>query len=156
MENSPYKSVLDCMARTYRAEGLRAFYRSFVTQLAMNVPFQSVHFAVYEFCQRLTNPDGSYRPPAHVVSGAAAGAVAAAVTTPLDVCKTLLNTQEGTKTKGLAQAVNIVYRLGGVAGFFKGVQARIMYTMPSTAICWLVRKWLSGTLRKRKRFCDCQ
>lgn len=136
MANSPYKSVLDCMIKTYRAEGFRAFYRSYITQLTMNIPFQSIHFAVYEFCQKLTNKDGAYNPPAHVISGAAAGATAAALTTPLDVCKTLLNTQEGTKTSGLMQAMNIVYRLGGVGGFFRGVQARIMYTMPSTAICW--------------------
>lgn len=102
----------------------------------MNIPFQSIHFAVYEFCQKITNKDGAYNPSAHVISGAAAGATAAALTTPLDVCKTLLNTQEGAKTSGLSQAINIVYRLGGIGGFFRGVQARIMYTMPSTAICW--------------------
>lgn len=136
MANSPYKSVLDCMVKTYGQEGFRAFYRSYITQLTMNIPFQSIHFAVYEFCQKLTNKEGTYNPPAHMFSGAAAGATAAALTTPLDVCKTLLNTQEGTKTSGLLQAINIVYRLGGVGGFFRGVQARIMYTMPSTAICW--------------------
>lgn len=136
MANSPYKSVIDCMIKTYKQEGIRAFYRSYTTQLTMNIPFQSIHFAVYEFAQKLTNKDGAYNPPAHVISGAAAGATAAALTTPLDVCKTLLNTQEGTKTSGLMQAINIVYRLGGIGGFFRGVQARIMYTMPSTAICW--------------------
>lgn len=61
----------------------------------MNVPFQSLHFVSYEFCQNITNPDRSYNPSAHMVSGAIAGGVAAALTTPLDVCKTLLNTQEG-------------------------------------------------------------
>lgn len=29
-----------------------------------------------------------------------------------------------------------MYRLGGLAGFFRGVQARVMHQMPSTAICW--------------------
>lgn len=29
-----------------------------------------------------------------------------------------------------------VYRLGGLSGFFRGVQARVMHQMPSTAICW--------------------
>lgn len=118
----------------------------------MNIPFQSIHFAVYEFCQKLTNKEGAYNPPAHVISGAAAGATAAALTTPLDVCKTLLNTQEGTRTSGLLQAINIVYRLGGIGGFFRGVQARIMYTMPSTAICWSTYeffKYLLGATEMR-------
>lgn len=34
------------------------------------------------------------------------------------------------------QAIKTVYRLGGLGGYFRGVQARIMYQMPSTAICW--------------------
>lgn len=95
MYKSPYKSLLDCIASIYRTEGIRAFYRSYTTQLAMNVPFQSLHFVTYEFCQNVTNADRAYNPTAHMVSGAVAGGIAAALTTPLDVCKTLLNTQEG-------------------------------------------------------------
>lgn len=51
MYNSPYKSVLQCIRSVYQAEGLRAFYRSYTTQLFMNVPFQSIHFMTYEFVQ---------------------------------------------------------------------------------------------------------
>lgn len=40
MYNSPYKSILDCIVRVYRTEGPTAFYRSYTTQLAMNLPFQ--------------------------------------------------------------------------------------------------------------------
>lgn len=30
----------------------------------------------------------------------------------------------------------MVYRLGGPLGFFRGLQARVLYQMPSAAICW--------------------
>lgn len=70
------------------------------------------------------------------VSGAIAGAVAAAATTPLDVCKTLLNTQQNAKTRGLLEAIVTVYRLGGPRAYFRGMQARVLYQMPATAICW--------------------
>lgn len=40
------------------------------------------------------NKERKYNPAVHVLAGGAAGAVASAVTTPLDVVKTLLNTQE--------------------------------------------------------------
>lgn len=93
------------MVKTYQTEGLRAFYRSYTTQMTMNIPFQSVHFVMYELVQRHMNRDGTYNPPAHMVSGALAGAVAAAVTTPLDVCKTLLNTQQATHATGLIQVI---------------------------------------------------
>jgi len=127
MYNSPYKSCWDCVRKTYQAEGYRAFYRSYTTQLSMNIPFQSIHFMVYEGMQTLTNNDRHYNPKAHMVSGAMAGAVAAAITTPLDVCKTLLNTQERatlnslgrSQISGLAIAFRTVYQLGGPRGYFQ-------------------------------------
>ena len=90
---SPYKSSFTCAKTVYASEGLGAFYRSYGTMLTMNIPFQATHFIVYEKMQDLTNPKGEYNPPAHLVSGALAGALAATITMPLDVCKTLLNTQ---------------------------------------------------------------
>lgn len=136
MYGSPYKSAINCMIHVYQKEGIRAFYRSYTTQLTMNIPFQSIHFMVYEYGQTLTNAEGTYNPPAHMISGAAAGAIAAAITTPLDVCKTLLNTQQVGFTRGMLEAVKTVYRLGGPTGYFRGLQARVMYQMPATAICW--------------------
>lgn len=43
-----------------------------------------------------------------MTAGAAAGASAAAITTPLDVIKTLLNTQETGLTKGMIEATRKV------------------------------------------------
>lgn len=103
MSDSPYKSVMHCMIQTYKTEGLRAFYRSYTTQMMMNIPFQSTHFVMYELAQKITNKERKYNPVAHMFSGAMAGAVAAAFTTPLDVCKTLLNTQQGSRPSGLIQ-----------------------------------------------------
>ena len=47
----------------------------------------------YSLCQKQLNPEGRHNPNVHFVAGAVAGGVACAVTMPLDVCKTLLNTQ---------------------------------------------------------------
>ncbi|XP_072177494.1 mitoferrin-2-like isoform X2 [Diadema setosum] len=144
MYNSPYKTVTDCVRTIWRAEGATAFYRSYTTQLTMNIPFQTVHFVTYELGQDLLNSDRKYNPKSHMLSGAAAGAIAAAVTTPLDVCKTLLNTQEHSVTRenrsinGMLHACRTIYDLGGVRGYFKGVQARVVFQMPATALSWSV------------------
>lgn len=88
-----------------------------------------------------------------MVAGGAAGAAASALTTPLDVCKTLLNTQEdgAGKTKGLIQAAKKIYRTAGIMGFFKGMQARVLYQMPATAICWSTYEFFKYILTEGTR-----
>ncbi|KAM9285218.1 mitoferrin-2 isoform 2-T2 [Morus bassanus] len=158
MYNSPYQRVTDCVRAVWRNEGAGAFYRSYTTQLTMNIPFQAIHFMTYEFLQEQLNPHRQYNPGSHVVSGACAGAVAAAATTPLDVCKTLLNTQESLALSsnisghitGMANAFRTVYQVGGVTAYFRGVQARVIYQMPSTAIAWSVYEFFKYILTKRQ------
>ena len=90
------------------------------------------------------NPSRDYVPWKHAVAGAVAGAVAAIVTMPWDVCKTLLNTQEANvlnklntkRVVGMVEAARTVRNLAGYSGFFQGLRARILYQMPSTAISW--------------------
>lgn len=136
MYNSPYRSVVHCAKIVYRTEGLRAFYRSYSTQLVMNLPYQAIHFSTYEFFQNKLNKEHKYNPPIHMIAGAAAGAAAAAFTTPLDVIKTLLNTQEIGSTRNIFEAVPQIYKAAGPMGFFKGLVPRVLYSMPATAICW--------------------
>ena len=53
MAFSPYGSSLECVRCIYRREGFVAFYRSYTTQLTLNVPFQTCHFVTYEFVQQV-------------------------------------------------------------------------------------------------------
>lgn len=98
LKNSPYMGVLDCVRTVLKEEGFRAFYASYRTTVVMNAPFTAVHFATYEASKRClteispesVNDEGWV---VHATAGAAAGALAAAVTTPLDVVKTQLQCQ---------------------------------------------------------------
>uniref|UniRef100_A0A2M4BN93 Mitoferrin n=1 Tax=Anopheles marajoara TaxID=58244 RepID=A0A2M4BN93_9DIPT len=153
MYNSPYRSIVHCASHVYRTEGFRAFYRSYSTQLVMNIPYSAIQFPTYEFFQKLLNKDNKYNPPVHMVAGGVAGAAASALTTPLDVCKTLLNTQEdgAGKTRGLFEAAKKIYATAGPMGFFKGMQARVLYQMPATAICWSTYEFFKYILSRVKK-----
>jgi solute carrier family 25 iron transporter 28/37 len=100
--NGTYKGVWDCIKRVTREEGFGAFYASYRTTVLMNAPFTAVHFTTYEAVKRGLRE----MLPEHAVgaedeegwliyatAGAAAGGLAAAVTTPLDVVKTQLQCQ---------------------------------------------------------------
>ena len=157
MFGSPYSSCYECGRKIAQVEGAKAFYRSYVTQLTMNIPFQTIHFITYELMQDVTNKSRDYDPKSHMISGAIAGAASAGITTPLDVCKTLLNTQEKSVLQegqiaitGMSQAVRTIYRLQGLSGFFKGFHARVIYQMPATGVTWSVYEFFKYFITKKR------
>lgn len=98
LSNSPYGGVWDCVKRVLKEEGFRAFYASYRTTVIMNAPFTAVHFTTYEAAKKglmEISPENASdeRLAVHATAGAAAGALAALVTTPLDVVKTQLQCQ---------------------------------------------------------------
>ncbi|KAG8529310.1 uncharacterized protein KY384_005946 [Bacidia gigantensis] len=142
VHGSTYRSVFHCLKSVYRNEGVRAFYASYPTTIAMTVPFTALQFMAYENLSELLNPAREYSPNAHIIAGGMAGGFAAALTTPLDVIKTLLQTRgsahdrELRLARGLFGAASIIRRQQGWRGFFRGLQPRILTAVPSTAICW--------------------
>lgn len=127
----------------------------------MNIPFQVFHFISYEFLQDVLNPLRRYDPLSHMLSGGAAGAIAAAATTPLDVAKTLLNTHAQKRTlarnkqiHGMLNAMYKIYQVKGVRGYFRGLSARVIYQTPSTAICWSVYEFFKYVLGLKEGGCE--
>src|SRR5271154_6361409 len=88
-----YKSMFDCARYVYRSEGISAFYVSYPTTLSMTVPFTALQFLAYESISTFMNPTKVYDPLTHCSAGAVAGGFAAALTTPMDVVKTMLQTR---------------------------------------------------------------
>lgn len=149
VHKSEFRSVMTCARVVYRNEGLAAFYVSYPTTLAISIPFNAIQYTVYEQLKRFMNPSGEYSPTTHITSGAVAGAVAAAVTTPLDVAKTILQTR-GTSgdadirgVRGMADAFKVIWQRDGLKGFGRGLTPRVLTIMPSTALCWLSYEFFS-------------
>ncbi|ESR38395.1 hypothetical protein CICLE_v10028816mg [Citrus x clementina] len=145
-ENSTYKGVWDCVKRVLREEGLGAFYASYRTTVLMNAPFTAVHFATYEATKRglmEISPESASdeRLVVHATAGAAAGALAAAVTTPLDVVKTQLQCQgvcgcDRFQSSSIGHVIQTIIKRDGYRGLIRGWMPRMLFHAPAAAICW--------------------
>ncbi|KAK1283968.1 hypothetical protein QJS10_CPB21g01403 [Acorus calamus] len=145
LKSSPYKGVADCVGRVLREEGFGAFYASYRTTVLMNAPFTAVHFATYEASKKglaggLAG-EGEEGFVVHATAGAAAGALAAVVTTPLDVVKTQLQCQgvcgcDRFSSSSIKEVFQTILRRDGYAGLMRGWLPRMLFHAPAAAICW--------------------
>ena len=135
------------------ASGGGSFFRSLPTTLAMNVPYVSLMMASNESLKRWLNPSGAFDVTVYLVSAGVSGAVAAGLTTPLDVVKTRLQIQSlSTPTTalggapgdayfvryhGFMAAVRSIYVESGVSGFWRDLGPRVAMYGPSCAISWV-------------------
>ncbi|KAK8518177.1 hypothetical protein V6N13_027657 [Hibiscus sabdariffa] len=145
LKSSPYKGVTDCMRRVMTEEGIGAFYASYRTTVIMNAPFTAVHFATYEAAKRELMdmaPDAvDERLVVHATAGAGAGALAAAVTTPLDVVKTQLQCQgvcgcDKFSSSSIGNVIETIVKKDGYRGLMRGWIPRTLFHAPAAAICW--------------------
>lgn len=142
INTTKYRNMAACMSDIYRKEGFSTFYVSYPTTLIMNIPFAATNFTIYDTTSKFLNPDRKYDPLSHCIAGGLAGATAAAITTPLDVVKTVLQTKGGVsslateKLNSFMDGVRYIYNTNGLYGFARGMRPRIVANMPSTAICW--------------------
>lgn len=101
-----YKGILDAASQIAKHEGFRAFFYGYRATLCRDLPFSALQFAFYEKFRQWSfiyegkssnlNNGASSRElslTAEILTGALAGGIAGIITTPLDVFKTRLQTQ---------------------------------------------------------------
>ncbi|XP_074267831.1 uncharacterized protein LOC141591418 [Silene latifolia] len=146
-----YTGVSHCVRRVFRDEGFKAFYASYRTTVLMNAPFTAVHFATYEAAKKGLveisphHVDGNNVDEetllVHATAGAGAGALAAFVTTPLDVVKTQFQCQgvcgcDRFKSGSIRHVIRTIVEKDGYKGLLRGWVPRMLFHAPAAAICW--------------------
>ena len=107
-------------------------YRGYGITLLREIPFAMIQFPLYERFKVIWGVrQGTPATPLQAaVCGSISGAIAAAVTTPLDVVKTRLmlgKDRQGQPYKGALDVFQKTVRKEGVAVLFSGVQPRVIW-----------------------------
>lgn len=140
-----YKSAFECVAHVSRTEGSMAFFRSLPATLIMECPFYAVLVAANESFKTHIQAEGRSALGWHFVTAGLSGILASAVTQPLDVIKTRLQTQEAllgncteghVKYRGLIPTATSIWKEEGSRSFFRGTLPRMAFAAPSAAMCW--------------------
>eukprot|EP00191_Tetraselmis_sp_GSL018_P005791 CAMPEP_0177611448 /NCGR_PEP_ID=MMETSP0419_2-20121207/20495_1 /TAXON_ID=582737 /ORGANISM="Tetraselmis sp., Strain GSL018" /LENGTH=387 /DNA_ID=CAMNT_0019107175 /DNA_START=628 /DNA_END=1788 /DNA_ORIENTATION=+ len=116
--------------------GVRGLFTGFVPTMLEDVPDMAFKFAAYESLRQLhssLNGGRKANPTEDFAMGAAAGAFAAAATTPLDVIKTNMMCNAGSRPS-MVSACKAVFADGGMAAFGRGLGPRALSNGINSAV----------------------
>jgi solute carrier family 25 S-adenosylmethionine transporter 26 len=133
MQSGEFKSARTAVLSIVRREGSRGLFAGYGAFLLRDLPFDAVEFWAFDTLKlnyrKAVNRD--LNPLEASGCGAAAGAVTAFATTPLDVIKTRLMTQgsgcTGMVYKNALDCAVRVYQEEGAKALFKGWEPRVTW-----------------------------
>jgi len=112
--------------------------------VARDIPFSVTYFLSYEAFRTIqqsyhggSEENDKLGMGNHMIAGATAAATAVAVTNPLDLVKTRLQTQgalEKARYSSIPDCFKRIMLEEGIRGFYKGFVPRLLYLCPSAAL----------------------
>uniref|UniRef100_A0A674MK40 Mitochondrial S-adenosylmethionine carrier protein n=1 Tax=Takifugu rubripes TaxID=31033 RepID=A0A674MK40_TAKRU len=131
---SPSSTSYQMLVTTLREEGVRGLYRGYASTALREIPFSLVQFPLWEYLKVRVGSAGREELLcsrfANCVCVSVVGAVAAFVTTPLDVAKTrIMLAKAGTTTAGgnIPLVLYDVWKSRGLTGLFAGSIPRVTF-----------------------------
>jgi len=127
MQTGQYTSLSGGAKKLMSTEGIRGFYKGYLTTVTREVPFALIQFPLWERMKKeiATWQGRETSPWQGALCGSISGAFAAAVTTPLDVAKTRI--MLGQSDAGFAGTIANVYKNEGMRACFSGVEPRTFW-----------------------------
>ncbi|KAG2234845.1 mitochondrial carrier domain-containing protein [Thamnidium elegans] len=165
-----YKSTWHAAKTIVKYDGFGALFHGFRATILRDVPYSALQFAFYEQFKKfaktnLVEPGQKLPLGIDLLTGSFAGGIAGAVTTPLDVVKTLLQTQPTDKkstkdliTKhysGIIEGLIWNYKNQGLAGLFRGIGPRVFWTSLQSAVMFVIYEQvlhLEEAMRERQEW----
>lgn len=125
-----HRSGLQILVDAYKTEGVRrGVYRGFLSTVLRDLPFSFIELPIWEYLKKIVAESNGGQITAFqgAMCGSAAGAIAGAIMTPLDVAKTrimLAERNSGAHKLNIRPVLASVYREAGPRGLFAGLLPR--------------------------------
>jgi len=142
---SQYKGTFDAFVKIFRAEGLRGYYKGFLTTSVGIIPGQFLYITSYEFVRHHIKAFFPGDSPLFVmlrnfIGGGMASMASSLVSVPLDVVTQLLMIQDGTVHKkqysGGLNVLGDILKKQGIRGLYRGYTASMLVYVPSSSVWW--------------------
>jgi solute carrier family 25 S-adenosylmethionine transporter 26 len=130
MQIGKYKTVKEALINIIQENGIRGIYRGYLITVFREIPFGVIQYPLYEIFKKTKKGKISENLSLldYSICGAKSGGIAAFLTTPIDVIKTRIMTQDSSFSlnKIIPTAKSILYNEGFLQ-FFSGVHVRMTY-----------------------------
>ncbi|CAO3685009.1 unnamed protein product [Rhizopus stolonifer] len=134
MQTKQFNKTSATVSHVLRTEGILGMYRGFLSTVAREIPFTCIQFPLYEYFKRTyaITQGRPTEPFEAALMGSVAGGIAAAATTPLDVCKTRImlshrNQSTGKHYTGIISTMKRIAAEEGPRALFSGIGPRVMW-----------------------------
>lgn len=147
-----YKNPVQAARTIVAGAGVRGLFTGLVPTILEDIPDMAVKFASYEMMHVLhASVTGGRARSVHedLAMGGAAGAGAAAATTPFDVVKTRMMCEAKNKPTVVGSAA-AVYHQGGGKAFFRGVGPRTASNAINSALFFCLFEAIRQSMKARK------
>ncbi|EWM25764.1 solute carrier family 25 member 45 [Nannochloropsis gaditana] len=143
------QGLLSCIREVYREGGLRAFFNGFGPTLVRDLPAFGCYFALYEVVKDKLEGRGASPWLSSSVAGGFAGCFSWIIVYPVDVIKTVMQTQRGTGPRhGMLETGLRLWRTEGLGVFFRGASIAMVRALPVNCIVFPVYEWTVEFLGK--------
>ena len=156
---SLYRGTFDAFRKIYRYEGIRGFYKGFITN-SFTIVSGQIYATSYEIIRSMTADYGNFT--RGLIAGGCASFAAQTITVPVDIIsqKQMIQGQDASsqetldmsgkaaknKFKGPVQIIRIIWKESGVKGFYRGYLASLLTYAPSSSIWWASYGAYTGVL----------
>eukprot|EP00158_Paraphelidium_tribonemae_P007667 Partr_v1_DN28321_c0_g1_i1_m78954 putative Solute carrier family 25 len=151
--NVKYSGIVATLAKVYREEGVRGYFRGNGTNVLRIAPYSAIQFAVYEKMKKVLSPDGVLTTDKRLFAGAVAGVASVASTYPLDMARTrmsVINELGSRKSLGIWSVIKFIYtNEGGMRGLYRGLSPTTLGVAPYVAFNFAVYEGMKGWFADR-------